>query len=352
MNDPNLEYVLHVVGYLVASHTMLRASRSRTGKNEVTLTADLADIFQRYQVYSDFMSYCRSRGGANSALDLQVRDLHSGQEGRTGADLLFVARGRDVAADGAETWFRKLALVQAKRIHNTNSSRYADSTNHVDHAKKMAKKVGIDGSYFVYYHSSAALAHLPTPPRPPIWPGVTPHPELLAPPIYRYSTPMMGDHYFFPSITQDRIPSFIEASDYRKKALMEAPPDWFLPNGYEWGAVLHCADFFISKTSKGHWRQRRNRGDLPSVSYVLQHGWPLQSFLVRLCQCNEGVRYADDRSLLQAVHDVCEDADLRPMAVVMIQFDSRSPQQPDVAGVNFVQLANLLPLEPEDHSGE
>jgi hypothetical protein len=50
--DPDLEYILHVVGYVVSAHVMARATIGRgSGGHETTLTADLRDLFAMLDVY-------------------------------------------------------------------------------------------------------------------------------------------------------------------------------------------------------------------------------------------------------------------------------------------------------------
>lgn len=282
MLDPEVEYVLGVLGYVVASHVMARASLGRrSGAYEETLTADLRDLFELYDVAN---AYLGSVGSA-SRMQVKVTDLAKLDESRLGADFVLVMRGQDDDGAGNRREVRKVVLVQAKRQDFTATSlKYAASSNHVEKAKSMVRAVGLANSYFAFYHSDTVIKSAPAV----SW---LPPPHGRPALFYLFPARPAQNQLFVQHHPYRHHSAFLEVSGYRSLTLMQKGT--MTLDGYEWGVALIDASYFVNASGNP------NNTTLPTVTHVLSNGSHLPSFLLGLAKCTLAENLPDDRTLRQ-----------------------------------------------------
>ncbi len=287
MNDVELEYVLHVVGYVAASHVMSRASLSTgIGRDEEILTADIQDIFARFRVANDYLRFKNS----TSRVGIHVEGIDRRREGRIGADFIIAIHATDTNGTTKRV-VRKVALIQAKRLDfkRRDASRYAASSNHVAHAKQMARRLGLSNAFFAFYHSDAVIPHVT---QRVVWPGARHPPELY------FANPNHGNHSYFGVHPDMQRETFIEPSAYRDLQ-KKRTRSWQLASDYEWGIAVVSADVFLTP---GLWKKRSvSASRLPTVQDVLGDGWAFQTFLVSLATCDCGSNFGSDQDWSSAI---------------------------------------------------
>jgi hypothetical protein len=340
MLDPELEYVLGVLGYVVASHVMCRASiGKRSGAYEEPLTADLRDIFELYDVCTPYLS----NKGSSSQMQMSVHDLAKAAESRLGADFIIAMRGRDDDGAGSRREVRKVVCVQAKRQDfSAKSLTYASSRNHVEKAKSMVRAVGIDNAYFAFYHSASVIPSAPQV----TWQRAShSRPQLF----YLFPAPSPTSHLYLSNHPRLGRQTFLEVSGYRSVSLMrQGALD--LPN-YEWGVALLNADYFVD--SKG---STVKNSTLPSVHHVLETGMHLPKFLLELAECRKAENLPDDPTFRNRVSAVLslstsgrqESLEFDPSFMVFLEFDSRHGQSRGDWRFIADDISELVPQTPED----
>lgn len=268
MNDRHVEQVLRVLGYVISTHIMCRATDSRdTGRSEETLTADIRDLFAEFCPADEYLADV----GSGSRLTVDVFDLNKQSEKKWGADFVLVMIGSDT--DGKNTkQISKVIYVQAKRQDYDNPLHYAASTNHLEKAQSMQQAVGIENAFFAYYHADSALIGFKIPPA--NWP--------YGEPKFGYNLGRYGpSNYKGPEQSPTGYAFFIEPSAYRSRKAA-ALRQWDVPLGYDRGVVLHPINHFVKASG-----DVQNQ-DLPSVSTVITTGLTLPDFLVAVAECNRG----------------------------------------------------------------
>lgn len=340
MLDPEVEHVLRVLGYVVASHVMCRASiGKRSGAYEETLTADIRDIFELYDVCTPYLSSV----GSSSRMQVSAHDLTKAEESRLGADFIIVMRGQDDDGAGSHREVRKVVCVQAKRQDfSAKSLKYAASSNHIEKAKSMVRAVGIDNAYFAFYHSDKVIPAAPSV----AWP-LAPHsrPSLFY--LFPAPTPTSQLYVSNHPWLRRHPPAFLEVSGYRSVALMRKAASE-LPD-YEWGVALLNADYFVDSTGM----VVKNSG-LPSVQHVLMNGLNLPDFLLELAECHQAENLPDDLAFRKRVSAALslstsgqqESLEFAPSFMVFVEFDSRRGQSRNEWGFIADQISELIPQPP------
>jgi len=317
MLDPAVDHFLRVLGYVVASHVMARASLGRrSGAYEETLTADLRDIFELYDVANAYLGSV----GAASQMRVTVTDLAKADESRLGADFILAMRGQDDDGAGHRREIRKVVLVQAKRQDFAATSlKYAVSSNHLDKARSMVRAVGRPNAFFAFYHSESVINAAPTVAWPP-----PPHDRLLL--FYLFPARTPNAQLFVHNHPYLHQPAFLEVSGYRSVALMQKGA--MALDGYEWGVAMINADYFLNANGS------TNSSKLPPVAHVLANGSHLPNFLLGLAECTLADNLTDDTAFRQRLQTALRlstsggDAshEFNPSFMVAIEFASRRGQ--------------------------
>jgi hypothetical protein len=302
--DLHLAYVLRSLGYAVASHVMARASLSRTGSNEVTLTADLGDQFWFMRNANEYLDAV----GSKSRIQLDVFDLSGPGEVITGADVVFLFTGRVNDGKGGSRPVSKVALAQAKRMDYRTQNAYMTGGDYISQVNKMEQALGgpgATGAYFLFYHSRSVLGRHPAP----TW---SPAPSFrFFPPHYKQQT------------YQRSFGAFGETSIYRRRAMSGGIQHL---RGFERGAMLVST---TKLTRSPDLPQPAKSISLPHVPSVLKSGIPLHELLVDVVSCREGATVSTDgfRAIASSLRGFQPSADARGdgqrlVRAVAIQFGS------------------------------
>ena len=153
--DEHVEQVLRVIGYVVASHIMCRATVSRgIGRYETVLTSDIADLMHMFDVIPEYLK------SKNSSYEMSLNVVDFGfREAEIGADFILAIHGKDSTSVIGKGDLLKVILIQAKREdYQSQGASYAKSSNHMKHARNMANCVGPENSFFAYYHSQSVMS--------------------------------------------------------------------------------------------------------------------------------------------------------------------------------------------------
>jgi hypothetical protein len=271
MYDPEVSHILQVIGNMLSSHVFARASMSRgIGRAEETLTADLRDLAEHFDVGRLYLSHVSSK----SQVYLGAKDITKHKEAKIGADFVLAIDGLD--SNGRERReIRKVLLVQAKR-QNFGKKSYAKSSNHIKHAKHMAKASGLANAFFAFYHDDSIRRFTPR---------LIGWSKPKSPPYCLFDWPPHGPDYFYAKHPKLGGPAFIEPSSYRTLYMkLRNPPSRAMPPLSSWGIAMLGADYFVHESG----RQRRGRGKLPPVPTVLKEGATLEEFLVQAVDCEKG----------------------------------------------------------------
>lgn len=264
MQDPDLEEALGIVGHVIGSHVMCRATISvGPGRHEEILTADLADLFRNFDVMNDYLL----SKGSRSRMQVSVSELTKPQEAVVGADFQLALAGQDGSAS-----VYKLFGIQAKRLAYGSLS-YAPAKNYIRHAENLVEHYGKESAFFAFYHDTTVFNLPMTKPR-----------STWNPPSMYFMEPTQGKTYFGKPNPSFSSPVFIEPSSYRHLYMMQKSLR-SLPECYGWGVGMLDAAHLVQSQAA------------PSVQEVLTYGTALHRWLVAAAECSVGKTLADAQEL-------------------------------------------------------